>query len=133
MDQTPLPSSLSWQQEIHGELRSLLNIIVESVSRLTPGITMGSSTFAPIEACLKLSDYWAVVNELGEGAGEFRAGLSEHESFLLDLITTIYAAGLPRPMVPSSPDSRELWRLLAEAESITSSPRWVSDKPSSSR
>ncbi|MGL6075221.1 MAG: hypothetical protein ACRC8S_13770 [Fimbriiglobus sp.] len=117
MTPTPLPSLNPWQCELQQELRRLLALVLGSVAKLSTTTPPSPNVaFAPIEACVKLADLWTIGLELGYPIEELRADFTSEEQFILELITSIYSAGQPRPYEANPIDIQNLWQMLEVAE-----------------
>lgn len=72
---------------------------------------------APVDACVRLADAWAVAHAVGLRPDRVRDRFDPEDQFVIDLVTSVYAAA--RPGTGPHPDLRELARLLDEVGAET--------------
>ena len=104
--------------DLEGELRPLLAAIRSALNDLLAASGHDSLdrflSVAPVEACVRLADTWAMAAGIGLDPHALKERFSPEEQFLIELVTAIYTAGHPACVGAEFDDLPELMRLLDE-------------------
>ena len=105
--------------ELETEMRPLIETIRQELSSLMSA--SGQETverffsIAPVEACMRLANAWALAVTMGHDMHAFRERFDMEEQFLIELVTSIYTDALSEHQGILC-NLREVARLIDESE-----------------
>lgn len=111
------PTDARMLADLEAEVRPLVatvrTALADTITAPGPDGVARMLTAAPVDACVRLADAWAVACAVGLRPDRVKARLDPEDQFVIDLVTSVYTAA--RPGVIAHPDLPELARLLDEA------------------
>ncbi|OWK36312.1 hypothetical protein [Fimbriiglobus ruber] len=107
------------EERMSADLEAEVRPLIGSLRTALVGVMAASGTDsvsrflsdAPVEACVRLADVWAVATAIGVPTDQVKARFSPEEQFLIEIVTSVYSAARPTQNFGDLP---ELARLLDE-------------------
>lgn len=114
----PLTDERMWT-DLEAEVRPLMATIrvalTEVMAAPTQDMVGRFLDVAPVEACVRLAEAWAIAEAVGVPTDRVKARFDAEDQFLIELVTSVYtAAARPRRDTGEFMDLPELARLLDE-------------------
>lgn len=114
---TPIGTDERMLADLEAEVRPLVAVVRTALAdAIAAPAADGAGRLlaaAPVDACVRLADAWAVAHAVGLKPDRVRDRFDPEGQFVIDLVTSVYAAA--RPGSGAHPDLPELARLLDEA------------------
>lgn len=119
MSPTPALMDERMWTDLEAEIRPLMAIIRVALTEVLAAPTQDTVgrflDLAPVEACVRLAEAWAVAEGIGVPMQQLKAKFDAEDQFLIELVTSVYtAAAKPRRDTSEFVDLPELARLLDE-------------------
>lgn len=117
MTATSVPAHDRMLTDLEAEVRPLVGAVrvaLAEVMAAAPHDAAGRFlALAPVDACVRLADVWAVAEAVGVPTAAVRDRFGPEDQFLIDIVTSVYTAARPG-QGPADADLPELARLLDE-------------------
>lgn len=121
---SPTPSLMDERMwtDFEAEIRPLMAIIRVALTEVMAAPTQDTVgcflNVAPVEACVRLAEAWAVAEGMGVPTKQLKAKFDAEDQFLIELVTSVYTAAKPKRDTGEFMDMPELARLLDEMGSL---------------